>query len=294
MRIALIGDIHTYRLAVAPWRLFNKRLLGQVNLWFNRRFRFRRELLPPVWERVTSIDPEMLLFSGDVSTCALQSEFADVSAMIKPLTDRIPTVMTPGNHDRYTFGATKHKLMERELSHVMPDSNPHFQKLTDRWQLLVLDSAFPQKLWAEGFIGQQQIEAARQHIRSMADDQSLIVMCHYPALRVPPYIHEGPGHELRDADAVCDLLRETARLRGPVVYLHGHIHRPWCFRPGGEGLEHIVDVNAGAPCNRVQTYPFGQGFWQLDLHQDDPHIELIHHCRADDGEQWNESAHAID
>ncbi len=51
MRIVLLGDLHTYRLAVWPWELLGKSLAGQMNLWLNRRKRFDRSLIQPTIER---------------------------------------------------------------------------------------------------------------------------------------------------------------------------------------------------------------------------------------------------
>jgi len=124
MRLALIGDIHYYRLAVAPWQLFGKRLLGQANLWLNRRHRFNRSLLKPVLEQAESIQPDMVLMSGDLTTTALAGEFADVAAALNPLAKRIPMVAVPGNHDRYTFSAARHRVMEKALLTAVPQPFP--------------------------------------------------------------------------------------------------------------------------------------------------------------------------
>jgi len=278
MRIALIGDIHTYRLAIGPWRLLNKRFIGQMNLWLNRQFRFKRELLAPVWSKVASINPDKLLFSGDVCTCALREEFADVARMIRPLTDRIPTLMIPGNHDRYIPSVTREKLMEQELGHLMPKEYPHTVRLNDRWHLLALDAAYPQPLYAQGNIGSQQLQACRRYLAQIESDQSLIIMCHYPAMQIPDGYHEPPRHGLRDERKLQHLLAECRRFAGPVLYLHGHVHRPWCQTGHRDGLDHIVDICAGAPCNSVTEFPKGQGFWQIDLpHHDDQLPQIVHH-----------------
>jgi 3',5'-cyclic AMP phosphodiesterase CpdA len=297
MRIALIGDIHTYRLAVAPWRIFNKRFIGQVNLWFNRRFRFRRELLPPVWSKVASIKPDQLLFSGDVCTCAIWEEFADVAKMIRPLTDSIPALMIPGNHDRYIPSATDDKLMEQHLGHIMPIDYPHLQRLNQRWHLLALDSCFPQPLYAEGEIGTEQLQACRRYLAQIENDQSIMVMCHYPAVEIPHGLHEPPRHGLRDLRPLQQLLAECRRFTGPTIYLHGHVHRPWCQTGGHDGLGHVLDICAGAPCNAVKDYPKGQGFWELDLPDSlDEMPGVIHHFPSpsdDSASSWQQQCFQI-
>ena len=85
MRIALIGDIHAYQLGVAPWRLLNRRLVGQVNLWMNRRKHFDMSLLPHVVERVQTVEPHWLMMSGDLTTTSLKAEFNYVADNINDL-----------------------------------------------------------------------------------------------------------------------------------------------------------------------------------------------------------------
>ena len=75
MRIALIGDLHTYALAVWPWELLGKPLAGQLNLWLNRRTKFDRSLIAPTIGRVMECKPDLALLSGDLTTTSRPSEF---------------------------------------------------------------------------------------------------------------------------------------------------------------------------------------------------------------------------
>jgi len=274
MRIVLFGDIHLYRLWLAPWQLLSKRILGQTNLILNRRKRFRHDLLPSMIEQAIALEPEMLLLSGDVSTTSLKREFEDVADALRPLTERVPSVLVPGNHDRYTFSAARTRLIDTMLNKLVPDAFPHTRELTDRWRLLALDGAVPRVYNARGRLGASQFEQAKSTIESLDESQGLIVLCHYPCA-LPSHIHEHESHALEERDALREVL-ESCKAR--VVYLHGHIHHPWHHEPGdGSGVP-FTCIDAGSPCMTDAEHPLGQGFFQIDL-SDDPAegLSVVHH-----------------
>lgn len=274
MRLVLFGDIHLYRLWLAPWQLASKRILGQGNLILNRRKSFRHDLLAGMMDQAIGLDPDMLLLSGDVSTTSLKREFADVAKALKPLADRVPTVLVPGNHDRYTFHAARSRVIDRMLDRWVPDQFPHMRELTDRWGLLALDAAVPRVYNARGRLGRVQFEAAKTYVESLDETQGLVVLCHYPCA-LPDYVHEHESHALEERDALRGVL-ENCKAR--VVYIHGHIHKPWHHEVGdGSGVP-FTCIDAGSPCMMDADYPVGQGFYQIDLPSDprDP-LGVEHH-----------------
>jgi 3',5'-cyclic AMP phosphodiesterase CpdA len=277
-RIILIGDLHVHRLWVPPWSLLSKRLLGQANVWLNRRHHFDRTLLAPLVQRIAAVQRDMLLFSGDLTSTALRAEFEDVFTALKPITAQQPTLVIPGNHDRYTFSAARRRTLEKIGGSLVPDCFPYFRRLeapAQRWSLLALDAAVPRTISSRGRAGANQLEQARHHIDRLTSSDGLVVLCHYALHRPPGQPEMKPSHRLADADAVESLL---AACPGPVLFLHGHVHQPWCWRRGEAGLKHILDVNAGAPCLRDTAHPHGQGFLQIDL-PSDPHepVGLLRH-----------------
>ena len=261
MRIVLFGDIHLYRLWLAPWQLLSKRILGQTNLLVNRRRRFRHNLLRSMVGQAIELNPDMLLLSGDVTTTSLKREFEDVARALKPLADRVPTVLVPGNHDRYTFSAARSRLIDRMLEAWVPGRFPHTRELTDRWRLLALDAAAPRVYNARGRLGAVQFEAAKRYVASLDQTQGLVVLCHYPCA-LPGHVHEHESHALQERDALRQLLEQS---KARVVYLHGHIHQPWHHEPGdGSGVP-FTCIDAGSPCMVSGEYPSGQGFFEIDL-----------------------------
>ncbi len=280
MRVALIGDIHAYRLLVPPWRLVGKRLLGQANLWLNRRHRFDLTLLERLVEHVASIQPDMILMSGDLTTTALEGEFEDVGRVLEPLTRCVPTVAVPGNHDRYTFTSSRRRVMEATLPQMVPDRWPHFRRLTDRWHLLALDSGVPRLLNSRGRLGRDQLRHARRQVFDLTSEDGLIVLCHYPVKSPPRALPLTWDHRLADSFRLRGLLR---RCSARVMYLHGHIHKPWCWQP--KGVSDLTYLNAGSPCMTTTKHPQGQGYWQIDLPErpTDP-VGVIHHLPRVNGQ----------
>lgn len=277
MRIVLFGDIHLYRLWLTPWQLASKRILGQSNLILNRRKRFRHDLLPGMIDKASALQPDMLLLSGDVTTTSLKREFEDVAEALRPIASRVPTVLVPGNHDRYTFSAARSRLMDRMLDAWVPDHFPYMRELLGRWRLLALDAAVPRVYNARGRLGREQFEAAKAYAQSLDETQGLVVLCHYPCA-LPGHIHEHESHALEERDALRQVLEDC---KARVVYLHGHIHHPWHHEPGdGSGVP-FTCIDAGSPCMTSDDYPTGQGFFEIEL-PDDPSGDLTvrHHTEA--------------
>ncbi len=261
MRIALIGDIHLYSLKLHPRRMLSKRVMGHTNLIINRYRRFNHGLLPHLTRRVLELEPEMVLLSGDVTTTSLEDEFQDVARYLKPITDAVPTVLVPGNHDRYTFGSRRDRRIERLMSPMMPEAFPHIRPLTPGWKLLALDAAIPNKVLSRGALGDAQYEQARELVQQATADEALLVMCHYPCA-LPPRFPRSWAHDLREATRLKKLLTDCP---ARVVHLHGHIHKPWRLTPDGQGRPPFECINAGSPCYTSERFPLGQGFWMLDV-----------------------------
>lgn len=281
MRIALIGDLHYYRLLVPPWRLAGKRLLGQANLWLNRRHCFDHALVDDMVHQVVSIRPDMVLMSGDLTTTALEGEFEDAARMLEPLTSRFPTLIVPGNHDRYTFTAARRRVMETSLPGIVPDSWPSFRALSGRWHLLALNAAVPRLMNSRGLVGRDQMRKIRRITATLTAEDGLIVLCHYPIKSPPRALPLTWDHKLADSGP---LRRALIRCPARLLYMHGHIHRPWCWQPKRSNQSHFTYINAGSPCITTARHPKGQGFWQVDLPGDPTdRVHVAHHLPSGNG-----------
>jgi 3',5'-cyclic AMP phosphodiesterase CpdA len=257
MRVVILGDIHLYDLNARPWQLLGKRLLGQTNLWFHRRKRFNPRLLEPVVEQALSLNPDWFLLTGDLTTTALETELRQARQMLEPLLATGRTVVIPGNHDRYTFTATRRRRFEAHFSSASPQRYPHVMDLSSAWRLIAINSALPRALSSRGHLDARQLDGLRDLLRETPAKQGVIILCHYP-----PALPEDQPYRASHALAQHLQLREIlSAARRPMVFLHGHVHRPWHWLLTPQ----VRIVNAGSPCMTSARYPMGQGFWQADL-----------------------------
>ncbi|MCX5661724.1 MAG: metallophosphoesterase [Planctomycetota bacterium] len=289
MRLVLLGDIHVGQRFPPPWHLLGKPIVAQWSFWFpRRRRRFDPVLLGPVVARAASLRPDAVLLTGDLTTTALRGEFTRAAKALAPLFAAAPAVGIPGNHDRYTFRATLLREMERALPGLLPatfpamldlaavvqrgkrvgdpptkDSRPDVPSVQrPTWQILTLDAARPTLLNSRGRLGPEQLRQARSLIDTLTPDDGLLVMCHYTLGKPPPQKPSPWHHRLADKDELLALL---AGCRARVLFMHGHVHYPWVWpRPEPE-LHGMIDVNAGAPTQVSDEFPFGQGFWEIEL-----------------------------
>lgn len=291
MRLVLIGDIHAGRRYAAPWQLLSKRLLGMTNMWLNRRRQFDLALLDETLAHAATLAPDMALSSGDLSTTALKSEFDDVARRWERHLADIPTVMVPGNHDRYTFGATLGRTMERHFSQYVPTRFPDLRPLGKTWHLLLIDTAVPRLASSRGRVGRRQCRDIEATLDAVPRDHGIVLLCHYPC-QVPPACPDHWDHRLADAQALRQCLVRHPRR---TLYLHGHIHRPWSLRSHDPALSHVLSINAGSPTHRSRSFPRGHGFWQFDLpEQFDGPVRIVHHepdpATAPDSSQGTDTA----
>ena len=280
MRIVLIGDIHLFQLRVKPRDLLGKRILGQGNLWLNRSRRFNHALLAPLFERVKELGPDLVLCSGDVTTTSLENEFLDIMEHFRPLAREVPVVVVPGNHDKYTFRSHQKRTMHTLMEGLMPDEFPHVRDLGGGWNLMGLDSARPQVMMSRGALGSKQVAGIERCLAELSDggkeggaeggrEGGLIVLCHYPSV-MPRGMPRSWAHDLKEARWLTKRLSEYP---GRVVFVHGHIHKPWYHRAQENGKPPFDILNAGAPCMTSSRFPLGQGFWEITL-PEDPRGEL--------------------
>lgn len=260
MRIALFGDIHLFSLALAPWHMFSKRVLGQTNLWLNRRTRFHVHLLEQMCERIETIGPDLVLSPGDLTTTALHSEFRLARGAISDVLERQQFFVVPGNHDRYTFKADREKRFEQYFGEFTTTDWPIRRTLAEGVELIGVDASRPNLIFDRGQIGDQQMARLDRMLSELPAGSRVLMLCHYTLGAPPGYKRESRMHNLIEQMPLRRMLADAGH---PTLYLHGHVHRPWCWRVAD--CPNVLAVNAGSPTHVDATYPHGQGIWQIDL-----------------------------
>lgn len=282
MRIAHLTDVHVHR-PLRPTQLFNKRLLGAVNLHvLGRHDHFTRASQEALVQSVSSAAPDAILCSGDLTAVSTPQEYEAAHALLGELFASCPTALVGGNHDTYTRSAWKGRHLERLFGRWMGEGEwPRVHLLGEEVGCIAIDSAIA--AWHSG--GRCGAAQLQQVERAFADPRlegrALFVLLHYP-LRGRRGEAYGPRtRALLDARELEQaLLPHAARIDAIV---HGHEHHGFrtelelggvrvpILDPGAGGYAHLPErgrtahwclyhVEGGA-LQSVERFCFdGQGF----------------------------------
>ena len=85
MKILHFSDIHFWRIQAGRDPYYPKRFLGLINLIFSRRNHFPQPLADKVTKAIFQEEADVVLFSGDLTTSSLESEFIKAADEFAPL-----------------------------------------------------------------------------------------------------------------------------------------------------------------------------------------------------------------
>lgn len=265
LSIALLGDIHCFTRRIMPWQLFSKRILGAMNVWFHRGKDLRMDVLPHMCECIADMRPDAVLSVGDLTMLALEREFEMAKQALNPILDRYRTLMVAGNHDRYTFTASRDKRFEHHftkhiaISEHSADLSSGLHSLSSNVVLAAIDTAKPNAIGDRGWVSETQLRKLNHFLIGVPDQYAMVVLAHY-TIGVPPGNKpERASHRLINEDELIKTLAATNR---EIIYIHGHVHQPWCYRH--PQAPNVVVINTGAPTLASKAYPAGQGLWRLE------------------------------
>jgi 3',5'-cyclic AMP phosphodiesterase CpdA len=208
---------------------------------------FDAQLLDHAVEEVRSLQPDLVLIGGDLTTDGYAHEFRDAKRHLEPLLEAaLTTIVIPGNHDAKnvgylhfvdSFGAGDvpgkgDRVLQ--LSGLMGNNDP--RTIT----VVAMDSTKPDL--AEGEIGRERYSWIRQQFAPPVDFR--IFALHHHLVPVP-----GTGRERNtvwDAGDVLTLLAES----GVDLVLSGHKHVPFVWLLNG-----VLVVNSGTvSSHRLRGY----------------------------------------
>ena len=247
-------------------RLVGKRCLGYVNLRFLRGQKYKLAPFVTMLQEIAREQVDLVIMTGDLTSLALDMEFEQAGRILLDAgLQPEKTIIVPGNHDRYTFGADLscafEKGMERWLSpgFVRAQDYPIIQKVGP-----VVVAALDTAVWrnpirSAGYIGPDQIE----RLVSALDRDELrgcwpVIAMHHPPFR----LRQARLRDFKDGlDGLEALLRALDHRRATI--LHGHLHR--LSRRHKAGLEVIgvpsASHDAGNESGQMayHIYTFGRG-----------------------------------
>jgi 3',5'-cyclic AMP phosphodiesterase CpdA len=230
VRIAHLSDLHLLSLEGAvPFRLFNKRITGYLNLRLKRGHVHKPLPVQAAAGEIRRLGIDHVVITGDVSNLALEREFELVRRFLDQDLGLPPerVSIVPGNHDAYTRGAHRsnrfHRFFAPYLRSDLDAGDPFpFVHLRGPVAILGLSTAWPRPpLVASGAIGEGQLRALERLLdHPEVRRRTPVVLQHHPfhnpGTRVKTLL-EG----LADASAEGLLLQDVSR----GLLLHGHLHR---------------------------------------------------------------------
>jgi len=217
-----VADLHFWKVTVNPFRLLNKRLLGNANVWLRRRHEFPMAEAERLIDGLESTGVRQLLLTGDFSSTSLDEEFAMGRGFVDTLQRRgFSMHLMPGNHDVYTFESVRRRRFERHFQPFLPEGGyPALETLPGGTPLLLVPTVCPNLVSSRGRITLEQVAKAAEMLPR--DAPSVVVAGHYPLLDETEGYALSPGRRLRNAAA----LRSALGMSGPrILYVAGHVHR---------------------------------------------------------------------
>lgn len=275
-----------------PFRLFNKRITGYVNIRLNRGSKHKPFAVRAAARAIRALDVDHVVITGDLSNLALEGEFELVRSFLEDDLGLRPdqVSLVPGNHDVYTRGAFRAKrfltyfepFLRSDLPELAVAGNAGafpFVHLRGPVALIGVSTAVPRLPFvASGAIGGVQLEAlarALQHPEVLR--RTAVILQHHP-LHNPASRVKTALEGLSDAAAEIRLLQSLPR----GLLLHGHLHRR-IHRKLETGHGHVDAVGATSASLIHESDERMAGFNLYDL-ADDGAIQRItsHRLLADD------------
>jgi 3',5'-cyclic AMP phosphodiesterase CpdA len=298
VRIAHLSDLHLLSLdGAVPFRLFNKRFTGYMNLRFHRSSVHKPFAVAAAARAIRALDVDHVVITGDVSNLALEQEFELVRDFLRRDLALAPEQVSivPGNHDTYTAGSFRTQRFAGYFAPYLRSDLPGlaaagnagafpFVHLRGPVAFIGLSTAWPRlPLVASGKLGKAQLEqlaAALAHPE--VKRRTPVLLQHHP-LHNPPERVKATLNGLEDARAEARVLADVHR----GLLLHGHLHRR-IHRTLETRTGHVDAVGATSASLLDERHDRRAGFNVYDIGDDGSTVAITSHTLATAGETFHE------
>jgi 3',5'-cyclic AMP phosphodiesterase CpdA len=279
MRIVHLTDLHIQHVPRFS-ELRPKRLLGSANLFLaGRRHHFDVTVQRAAVAAACALEPDVTVITGDLTAQGLDSEFATVQTLLKPLAEVGGLYLIPGNHDLYVPEHPAGATMRRWLGEWMSPAAPGLASFGEV-SFLYIETCRAAML-SNGTTDLSQLAIAD---RLLQDAREFVFLClHYPlrSRHGQPY---GPARRANDQAADIEAwLRRQSRVH---AVLHGHEHHGFrttvpsaagdipILNPGASGYAHLPRKHRTAHFNvyEVQGDQLTVERWTWDGAQFQPEV----------------------
>lgn len=251
IKIAHISDLHFtneqsfLRGFFDNQKLFTKRHLGWINYNLKRRSEYNSFYKERLLNSLMVEDWDYVAITGDLTTLSLKKEFERALRFVTKLSEKGTVLLTAGNHDRYV---KKHKgldYIQKKFEIFWPNiycPNKAFDnsilKLSESVVITELDMAIARPIYSSRGKINCDLNKIGRYVKKHCKNKVKIAIGHYPAF-LPPNEHEGRMHSLENKRE----LQEFLVSHDFDLYLHGHIHKNWIYKP--EKKKPLICVNSG-------------------------------------------------
>lgn len=195
----------------------------------------------------TTLEPDAVIVSGDLTQRAKPSQFADAKAWLDSLPS-VPRLIVPGNHDipLYRLGERIFDPHRQFRRYISDELNPLL--LLDGAVIVGIDSTAPRQAISNGRIHPWQLDRCSKIFAEAPADAARIVVAHHHFAPAPDYLHDQTMPKAKRAmTRFIDL--------GVELILGGHLHRAYIgdsldFFPGNRRQWGIIIAQSGTTTSR--------------------------------------------
>ena len=205
--------------------------------------RVNPRLVAPLVQAITTVAPDLVAVSGDLTQRARRREFVQARAFLQQLT--CPQIIVPGNHDvpLYNMAARFWRPLAGYRRYITQDLEPVF---VDEEMIVVGLNSARSVMFGGGRLNQEQVRRAAARLNSAAPHVVKIVVTHHP-FELPE------GHDEAHLIGRSQMAMAQLAPAGADVFLAGHLHLSHIGRTAGRykiaGHDALV-VQAGTMSTR--------------------------------------------
>ena len=235
MKIIHFSDPHLGLWPKGGSSFFDKRLIGALNYFLFRKSHFDLKVLKLAIDKIISLEPQVVVLSGDITSTGTPEEFELACEYLRPLVAAdLKLIYVPGNHDAYVRNARCVKAL-KETFYYLNQGRWQLDELPLNYKLgevtfQIFNEAFPTPPYRSS--GLLKIDAVELlSTVKVSEFETRIGVGHFPT-------RNGVGdplgfrRELKNNQPLVSALEES-RLD---AYLCGHIHKPF-INTYGDSLE---------------------------------------------------------
>ena len=272
VRLAHFSDVHltSKKLGWKRRDVLSKKVTGWINvklLGRGKRFRHAPTVVAALVAELKSRDFDGLVFSGDATKLAFESEMRLAAERLGVNdTTMPPAVAVPGNHDYYVRNDVRLNRFETNFAPWLQGERlgderfPYAKRIGHCW-LIALNSAKANFLSidASGRMGREQLLRFRALCESLSPGPRIVVT-HYPLRKANGKL-EIQTRRLRDHRFALAAATEC----GVSLWLHGHIHRGYVLAPSEDIPFPVICSGSATQTDRWSYNEYSIDGWQLAM-----------------------------